>query len=305
MAYLVTGRKGVPHVSSNDDAAFNRGVCGTGDYVLAGNQIKVRVEDGKVKFKQKAELCIAGKHCRIEGTEEVAIATTSQGMFRKDLIVGRYTANSDNTESFDIVLLQGQAASSASNAVLPSIASNDIYNSAGMRDMPLVEVLVEGSSSITATERNNQIPSLAGAKQSVDQAVTQATSKINNIGAYNDVPLAANKTISGGASTVVVSLTLPAGTYVLQGFVAWDKVSNGAVGRAGIMTRDEFANASNHFSERRNLLSTSGGTRMGVGDIMKLTATTEVCLAVYTSDKAVVLGNSVIHTTGLRAVRIV
>lgn len=298
MAYLVTGRTGSAHVSSADDAAFNRGISGTKDYLLAGNALTFTASSGSVKFNKKAELVMCGRHCRIEGNESLTITNTNSGMYRRDYVVGRYRLNSDSTEDFSLAVVQGTPASSKDAAKVPTVADSDLYASAGTHEMPLVEVVVNGDRIDSAVAVAKQLQSLDTVTKYMSENSASGT------GSFYEAVLAANKTISGGAATVVLSLNLPKGTYVVQGFTAWDKVSNGAVGRSGIMTREEFGNASNHFSERRNLLSSSGGTRMGVSDVMKLTVDTEVCLAVYTSDKAVVIGANVVHTTGLRAVKI-
>lgn len=145
--HLVTGTKGEKHVTSADHASFHAAIFGEGQYVLnrgskfatttvTNNQI--RVADG--------DILMQGRHIRLnEGAYvELTIENGTQGMYRNDLIVARYTKDSaSGVEDCNLVVIKGTAA--ASNPVDPAYTNADIINDhVLLADMPLYRVPLDG-----------------------------------------------------------------------------------------------------------------------------------------------------------------
>ena len=137
--HLVTGRAGEKHVSAADEGALNTAVFGKGQYVLnEGSKMAatvisnnaVRIADGAAMFN--------GRYIRLEGYEDLTIESGSQGTYRNDLIVIRYTRDiSANTESAKLVVIKGTA---SSTAVDPVYVSGNILEGAVQADMPLYRI---------------------------------------------------------------------------------------------------------------------------------------------------------------------
>jgi hypothetical protein len=145
--HLVTGTKGQKHVTSADHASFHAAIFGEGQYVLnrgskfatttvTNNQI--RVADG--------DILMQGRHIRLnEGTYvDLTIENGTQGMYRNDLIVARYTKDSaTGIEDCNLVVIKGTAV--ASNPVDPAYTNADIINDhVLLADMPLYRVPLDG-----------------------------------------------------------------------------------------------------------------------------------------------------------------
>lgn len=138
--HLITGRAGEKHVSAADDGALNAAAFGSGKYVLnEGGKMAatvvsnnaVRIADGAVMFH--------GRYIRLEGYEDITIESGTQGTYRNDLIVVRYTKDTTaNTESAQLVVIKGAA--SGSTAVDPAYVNGNILEGAVQADMPLYRI---------------------------------------------------------------------------------------------------------------------------------------------------------------------
>ena len=138
--HLITGRAGEKHVSAADDGALNAAAFGSGKYVLnEGGKMAatvvsnnaVRIADGAVMFH--------GRYIRLEGYEDITIESGTQGTYRNDLIVVRYTKDTTaNTESAQLVVIKGAA--SGSTAVDPVYVNGNILEGAVQADMPLYRI---------------------------------------------------------------------------------------------------------------------------------------------------------------------
>lgn len=145
--HLVTGTRGVKHVTSADHASFHAAIFGEGQYVLnRGNKFatttvtnnQIRVADG--------DILMQGRHIRLnEGSYvDLTIENGAQGYLRNDLIVARYTKDSaTGIEDCNLVVIKGTAA--ASEPVDPAYTNGDIINDHVLiADMPLYRVPLNG-----------------------------------------------------------------------------------------------------------------------------------------------------------------
>ena len=177
--HLVTGTKGQKHVTSADHASFHAAIFGEGQYVLnrgskfatttvTNNQI--RVADG--------DILMQGRHIRLnEGTYvDLTIENGTQGMYRNDLIVARYTKDSaSGVEDCNLVVIKGTPA--ASNPVDPAYTNADIINDhVLLADMPLYRVPLDGLNVQTL------FPLFAEASLIADSAITSSKIAANAVG---------------------------------------------------------------------------------------------------------------------------
>ena len=143
---IVTSKKGEPHVTSADAGALNQGTFGTDDYVLnVGEKFRAElVSNNEIKIYD-GEGMMQGRYWRIEpGTyESVTIDNGSQGKKRKDLIVARYTKDSETgVENVELAVLKGSE--TEGNATAPEATKGDIRNGDLKHEMVLYTVTLAG-----------------------------------------------------------------------------------------------------------------------------------------------------------------
>lgn len=143
---LVTGYAGKPHISSVDHGALNAVIFGADSYVLDygakfaatilqsdETQARIKIEDG--------EMMVQGRHIRIAtGTyETVGISKPEQGYYRTDLIVVRYTKDTNGVESCNLQTVRGNT--SDIEGERPSYTVGNLMDgSCNLHDFPLYEV---------------------------------------------------------------------------------------------------------------------------------------------------------------------
>ena len=143
MLNLVTGYRGTPHVTADEEAVKNLMtfenflVTENGDKlahnIVSNNQIRINSGD----------IMAQGRLVRIEGHEDVTIETGTQGMKRKDLICLRYEKSSGTgIESVSLVAIKGTPASGA--AEVPAHTTGNILEGDSPVDFPLYTVTIDG-----------------------------------------------------------------------------------------------------------------------------------------------------------------
>ena len=143
---LATGRRGSPHITSQQDRQKHQGIFGDGAYILnTGNMLapevqssnKIHIKDGALMFQGALFTVKFGTY------DEVTINNGNQGMKRKDLIVARYTYDSsDNIEAGEWAVIQGTPA--ADNPVVPEAESGDIQMGDSVVECPVFVVNLDG-----------------------------------------------------------------------------------------------------------------------------------------------------------------
>lgn len=143
---LATGRRGSPHITSQQDRQKHQGIFGDGAYILnTGNMLapevqssnKIHIKDGALMFQGALFTVKVGTY------DEVTINNGNQGMKRKDLIVARYTYDSSgNIEAGDWAVIQGTPA--ADNPVVPEAESGDIQMGDSVVECPVFVVNLDG-----------------------------------------------------------------------------------------------------------------------------------------------------------------
>ena len=152
MINLVTGYRGEPHITSDDEAAKNLGLFGLDFFVIAGIGEELdanKVSNNLVRIKS-GDAMLQGRHVRITGSEDVTIENGSQGMKRKDLICLRYKKDSGTgVESVSLVVIKGEE--TGGTAERPSYNKGSILDGDSPVDFPLWEVALNGTSVSTLT----------------------------------------------------------------------------------------------------------------------------------------------------------
>lgn len=147
--HLVTGSGGEPHVASSDQGSLFEALIRGGQFVMeAGEQFAASiVTNNKIRVKD-GELMIQGRHVKLTPGAyiDLTIENGAQGYLRKDLIVARYTRNSETgIEECSLVVLKGTQA--ASNPTDPEYSTGSINaDSALQHDFPLYRVPLSGLS---------------------------------------------------------------------------------------------------------------------------------------------------------------
>ncbi|MDR3304508.1 MAG: hypothetical protein LBS85_00540, partial [Clostridiales Family XIII bacterium] len=141
---IITGKTGVPHVSSQQDADANAALYGDGDYVLdTGSRFKYTVVsnnlitllDGLVMMQGRKGITDYGQ------TESIIIENGTQGQTRNDLIVARYMKDgTTQLEDMRVLLIKG-----VNGAGDPKISdAANIREGANIHDMALYRVRLDG-----------------------------------------------------------------------------------------------------------------------------------------------------------------
>ena len=143
---LVTGRKGTPHITSQQDRMKNQGIWGDQVYILNTGQMlepqvqssnEIRIRDGAL-MAQGALSCV-----KINSYDSVTIQNGSQGMKRIDLICWQYTYDAEqDVESAEWVVIQGTPA--VSDPQQPAYTEGDIQQGDELVQVPIFAVHLDG-----------------------------------------------------------------------------------------------------------------------------------------------------------------
>lgn len=147
MAYihLVTGHANLAHVTAADAGSLNIGLVDAGRYVLnigkkfactATTNNNLRIEDG--------DILMQGRHIRIEAGETVnlTLENGTQGQYRNDLVVCRYTKEASGVEKAELAVVKGTPATS--NPEDPPYTAGDIQGGDLLAEMPLYRIPLDG-----------------------------------------------------------------------------------------------------------------------------------------------------------------
>lgn len=137
---LITGQGSTDHINSEDVGAYQAYTFGPGRYVLNGCECTV-VDSNTVRIS-KGELLIEGRHVRVKGSEDIAIRSGASGQKRNDLIVVRYTKDSDNIEDAPLTVIPGTA--TAGSASDPAYAVGSILADDVEAECPLYRIPIDG-----------------------------------------------------------------------------------------------------------------------------------------------------------------
>ena len=170
---IVTGKAGVPHVSSADDGRRIAGEVGTGSYVLqTGGKLAPSLVDANTVRIATGDMIVQGRHIGVTVPEDVKVASGSQGKKRMDYICVHYSRDVSGpsptlVETVEWKVLQGTPGSSAA---APSVPKGSILDGDADVTVPICSVTFDG---LTTGQPKLLIPELtplADLGDSVSQA---------------------------------------------------------------------------------------------------------------------------------------
>lgn len=135
------------------------------------------------------------------------------------------------------------------------------------------------------------------ATQKIDYS-TLKSSITSDIGTVVSGTPSSNVSIASATSTEVTSISLPAGTWLVEGFAHFSTHSNEAYHMIAITTSSDVT------VPGRLQVASSAITRLSTSRILELTSTTTVYLYAQHGAGSTLTINSGINNTGLTAVRI-
>ena len=159
---IITGYRGEPHVSSQQERDVNIGIFGSGTYIvnLGSNMAATVISANEVQI---ADGLVIAEGCSAEiakgMSESVTIENGTQGMQRKDLIVVRYTKDAGTgVEDMQLAVITGTPATASPS--VPAYTTGSIANGDTLVEFPLYTVNIDGIS-IESVTRMVNISSLA------------------------------------------------------------------------------------------------------------------------------------------------
>ena len=175
---LVTGRAGSPHITAQQDRQLHQGIWGEEAYILnTGNMLEPQVQSSNKILIKDGALMYQGAlfSVKVGTTDEITINNGNQGMKRKDLVVARYTYDSEqNVESAVWLVYQGTP--TGSNPVLPSGISGDIQAGDAVVDVPYLSVSLDGINIVSV----DVIPEVAPDIPTINASLSELSDEIDN-----------------------------------------------------------------------------------------------------------------------------
>ena len=176
---IITGYRGEPHITSQQDRNVNIGIFGSGTHIVnVGSQMAATIVSANEITIADGLMVAEGCTATIERgmTESMMIENGAQGMLRKDLIVARYTKTSGTgVEDMQLAVITGTPAASA--PADPAYTSGSIANGDVLVEFPLYRVSINGIN----VESVTRIPSLISLPESMEEMQTTLTDAVNRI----------------------------------------------------------------------------------------------------------------------------
>ena len=146
---IITGYRGEPHLTSQQDRNRNIGIFGVTPRIIKGVGSEMAASIISATEIQIADGMVVCQGCMAEITrgtsESLTIDNGEQEMARTDLIVIRYSKNSGSgVEEMQLAVIKGTAA--ASNPQTPAYNTGTIANGDTLVDFPLYQVDISGIS---------------------------------------------------------------------------------------------------------------------------------------------------------------
>lgn len=143
---LVTGRKGSPHVTSQQDRMLNQGIFGQGAYILnTGQNLEPQVQtSNEIRIRDGAIMAQGALGCvKVNTYDSVTIQNGNQGMKRIDLICWQYSYDAEqDVESAEWVVIQGTPVES--DPQQPTYTSGNIQEGDALVQIPVFAVNIDG-----------------------------------------------------------------------------------------------------------------------------------------------------------------
>jgi len=178
---IITGYKGTPHVTAQQDRDINSAIFTNGVYILnIGSKMAATIVSANEITIADGLVIAQGCAAEVErGTSEsLTIDNGDQGMLRKDLIVLRYTKDaSTGVEDMELDVIKGTP--STSSPATPAYTSGSIADGDTLAEFPLYTVNLNGIT-IESVTRNVDYIEVA-TKSALESLRTTLTNSINSV----------------------------------------------------------------------------------------------------------------------------
>lgn len=140
MAKIITGHRGVDHITSDDVSSFQQGVVGDYDYLLSDNPDDFVATIGANNSISlcDADIVIQGTHARIFSTDSVQLEQGTAGVTRIDYICAKYTRDNNGVEDVTVIAKTGTTEP-------PELEQTDIRGAGTVREVALWSVTLNGN----------------------------------------------------------------------------------------------------------------------------------------------------------------
>lgn len=144
---IITGYRGEPHITSQQDRNVNIGIFGDGAHIVKGVDSEFVATIISANEVEIADGMIVCDGCTAEiahgMTESMTIENGGQGEQRIDLIVARYTKNAGTgVEDMQLAVVKGTPA--VSMPAMPSYNEGTIADGDSIVDFPIYQVFIDG-----------------------------------------------------------------------------------------------------------------------------------------------------------------
>lgn len=143
---IVSGRTGSPHVTSQQFRQMLEGILGQDSYILtSGENLKPELSSNNLLKIRSGMMCHHGCISCVEiGTyDEVTLTNGSHGMQRIDLVVNRYTRNTETeVEKCEWKVITGTA--KASSLAVPTYTKGNLQEGDLVDECPVFEIHYNG-----------------------------------------------------------------------------------------------------------------------------------------------------------------
>ena len=262
---LVDGYNGgVAHITADQIRDHNIAMYGDGDFVLPVgdkfayeivNNNTINLSSGMVVMNGARAVTGYGK------TETLTIENGTSGYKRVDIIVAEYSKDNETlVESVTVKVVKGTLGSAYSD---PALVTGDIRAGATKRQMALYRVKVNGLSieavekmwtAAAATLGANIVPIAQGGTGATTATAALEKLGLDSIGKFYEQHFDATA-IPVNTSKALASLTLPAGTYVVEGSSSWNVDNRNMY----IMTFIRDVTANREIAMNRGVMIAGGG----------------------------------------------
>ena len=146
---IITGYRGEPHITAQQDRDVNIGIFGASAKILKGVGSEMAATVISANEVEIADGALVAEGCTAEiqygTTESMTIENGEQNMLRVDLIVARYTKTAGTgVESMELAVIKGTSA--ASNPAVPEYNTGSIADGDSPVDFPIYRVNLNGIS---------------------------------------------------------------------------------------------------------------------------------------------------------------
>lgn len=198
---IITGYRGEPHVTSQQERNTNIAILGDDVCVIKGidSELAATVVSANLVTISDGMLIAQGCTACIErGTSDsLAIENGSQGMQRIDLIVARYTRNAGTAvEDMKLAVIKGTP--SATDPEVPAHTTGLIADGDSLVEFPLYRVNINGIS-ITSVQRLVDVVSIKGG---IDDLADRVTAVETDLRAVKRKAVRRTVTIPGGSNNM-------------------------------------------------------------------------------------------------------